>query len=218
MKQTDILQSHSWNPAGFLTLETTHTQTRIWFMGDGVARIRTSFSGHFSEESLSLVWTAWEDHYDSLLCSERHRTSPLAPEIDDRDPNCLFIRCDGLVLTVQREPFAISCGHIGSGFSFRDVPGRAYTYRQGHITHSFCLDDSYFYGFGEKTGHLEKTGASMRMSNKDACGYDPIRTDPLYKHIPWFIKLSADGGDACGIYYNSCKRSGIQIIFRKPGL
>ena len=185
MKQTDTLQSHSWNPAGFLTLETTHTQTRIWFMGDGVARIRTSFSGHFSEESLSLVWTAWEDHYDSLLCSERHRTFPLAPEIDDRDPNCLFIRCDGLVLTVQREPFAISCGHIGSGFSFRDVPGRAYTYRQGHITHSFCLDDSYFYGFGEKTGHLEKTGVSMRMSNKDACGYDPIRTDPLYKHITW---------------------------------
>ena len=41
------------------------------------------------------------------------------------------------------------------------------------------------------------------MSNKDACGYDPIRTDPLYKHVPWFIKLSKDGADACGIYYNT---------------
>ena len=203
MKHADILCGIDSDSSGFITLKTTQTQTRIWFMGDGIVRIRTSFSGHFPEQSLSLVWTAWEDLYDQLLGTERHRTVPLVPAVDDRDNNQLILTCDDLVLAVQRAPFSISCGRKDCAASFRDVCGRAYTYSRGHITHSFCLDDSSFYGFGEKTGHLEKTGTQIRMSNKDACGYDPIRTDPLYKHVPWFIKLSADGSDDCGVYYNT---------------
>lgn len=203
MNQADILREFHPDPSGFLVLKTDQTQTRVWFMGDGVVRIRTSFSGLFPEESLSLIRTAWEDHYDQLLAGERQRTVPLTPEIDNSDPRQLRIVCDDLCVTVQRDPFSISCGYADRPGLFREVAGRAYTYGRGRITHSFCLDDSSFYGFGEKTGHLEKTGTRMRMSNKDACGYDPIRTDPLYKHIPWFIKLSADGRDACGIYYNT---------------
>ncbi len=203
MKQADILREVYSDPAGFTVLKTAQTQTRIWFMGDGIVRIRTSFSDSSPEESLSLVRTAWADLYDQLLGQERHRVEPLKPVVDDRDPKQLFITGDDLVVTVQRDPFSLSCGSKSCTSSFREVPGRAYTYSNGQITHSFCLDNSCFYGFGEKTGHLEKTGARMRMSNKDACGYDPIRTDPLYKHVPWFIKLSEDGSDACGIYYNT---------------
>jgi len=203
MKKADTLLKSVWEPAGFFTLATDQTQTRIWFMGDGILRIRTSFSGDFREESLSLVRTAWEDRYDSLLGKERQRVVPMEPVVDDRDPNHLTLSCDCLTVTIRRKPFAISCGFQGREASFRDVPGRAYTRNSGHLTHSFCLDDSSFYGFGEKTGHLEKTGTRMRMSNKDACGYDPVQTDPLYKHLPFFIKLSPDGQDACGIYYNT---------------
>ena len=152
MKQADILCGIDSDSSGFITLKTTKTQTRIWFMGDGIVRIRTSFSGHFPEQSLSLVWTAWEDHYDQLLGTERHRTVPLVPTVDDRDNNQLILTCDDLVVAVQRAPFSISCGRRDCAASFRDVCGRAYTYSRGHITHSFCLDDSNFYGFGEKTG------------------------------------------------------------------
>ena len=203
MKQADTLSRIYSDPSGFILLETTNTQTRIWFMGENVVRIRTSFSGNFREESLSLVWTTWPDHYDQLLSHERSCTAPQIPTVEDSDPEQVFITHDNIVLTVRRSPFSISYGRRGCEPSFRDVPGRAYTHSKGRVTHSFCLDNSNFYGFGEKTGHLEKTGTKMRMSNKDACGYDPIRTDPLYKHIPWFIKLSADGRDACGIYYNT---------------
>ena len=203
MKQADILREVHWDPAGFTVLKTTHTETRIWFMGDGVVRIRTSFDHCFSEESLSLVRTAWPDLYDSLLGSERQHTEPLTAVIDDRDPDQHVLSCDGISVTVRHSPFSISFGQEQAPNSFRDVPGRAYTWQSGRITHSFCLDDCSYYGFGEKTGHLEKTGTKMRMSNKDACGYDPVRTDPLYKHVPWFIKLSPDGQTACGIYYNT---------------
>ena len=203
MKQADILRDVYRDPAGFTVLKTTHTETRVWFMGDGVVRIRTSFGSDFPEESLSLIRTAWEDRYDGLLGSQRHRCVPLIPEIYDGAPGQHVLTCDDLVVTVRHCPFSISCGRKNAPVSFRDVPGRAYRYQGGQIRHSFCLDDSSFYGFGEKTGHLEKTGTRMQMSNKDACGYDPLRTDPLYKHVPWFIKLSQDGREACGIYYNT---------------
>lgn len=203
MKQADILRNVYSDPSGFTLLETSQSFTRIWFMGNGVVRIRTTFDGNFPEESLCLIWTAWEDHYDSLLEKERHRTAPLKPVVDNSDPNRLLLFCEDLVITIQRDPFSISCGRKDCDQSFREIPGRSYTYNKGRITHSFCLDNSSFYGFGEKTGHMEKTGTRMIMSNKDACGYDPIRTDPLYKHIPFFIKLSADGNDTCGIYYNT---------------
>ena len=203
MIQADILREVYSDPAGFTVLKTNHTQTRIWFMGDGVVRIRTSFGNRFPEESLSLIRTAWPDLYDNLLGQERQRTVPLEAKTDDRDPGQHVISCDGIVVTVRHSPFSISCGPENAPSAFRDVPGRAYTYQAGQVTHSFCLDEGSFYGFGEKTGRLEKTGSKMRMSNKDACGYDPIRTDPLYKHIPWFIKLSPDSRVACGIYYNT---------------
>ena len=203
MKQADILREVYSDPAGFTVLKTTHTQTRIFFMGDGVVRIRTSFGNQFPEESLSLIRTAWADLYDDFLGQERCRTTPLRASIDDRNPDTLLICCDDLTVSIRYSPFSISCGRTDMPPSFRDIPGRAYTYQKGRITHSFCLDESSYYGFGEKTGSLEKTGTHMRMSNKDACGYDPVRTDPLYKHIPWFIKLSRNGQDACGIYYNT---------------
>ena len=211
MKQADVLREAYWDPAGFTVLKTTHTETRIWFMEDQVIRIRTSFSGQFPEESLSLVRTAWEDLYDDLLGQERQRTQPLKPESDCSKSDRHILSCDGLTVTVRHCPFSISCGRKNAPPTFRDVAGRAYTHQAGQITHSFCLDESSFYGFGEKTGPLEKTGTSMRMSNKDACGYDPIRTDPLYKHVPWFIKLSQDGQESCGIYYNTSADCGFDI-------
>ena len=202
MKQADTLLHISADPAGFTLLETAHTQSRVWFLGDGIVRIRTSFENSFREESLSLLRTAWEDLYDDLLSSERQRVSPLIPRILETE-GAVCLVCDGLVLTVQREPFAHSVGQENGPFSFREVSGRAYTYSSGRINHSFRLDESSYYGFGEKTGPLEKTGTRMIMSNKDACGYDPKNTDPLYKHLPFFIKLSKDGQEACGIYYNT---------------
>ena len=43
----------------------------------------------------------------------------------------------------------------------------------------------------------------MRFSNKDACGYDPEHTDPLYKHVPFFLKMNPSGDSMCGVYYNT---------------
>ena len=99
---------HTLDPQGYVTLETDRTQTRIWFLGDGMVRLRTSFSGDFRESSLSLLRTAWEDPYDSLLAGERQRVLPLIPQVDDRDPRHLILSAEGLQVQICRDPFSFS--------------------------------------------------------------------------------------------------------------
>jgi alpha-glucosidase len=183
----------------YVALFTAETETRVWFMGDGVVRVRTSFDGAFDEESLSLVWTAWDDLYDDLLSDERIRTVPVIPTIQE-DDNKVWMTDGEILLNVGRNPFSLAF-YVHGRLQFRDVAGRGYTYHKGRVRYSFQLDNGNYYGFGEKTGALEKTGTYMRIANKDACGYDPVCTDPLYKHVPYFIKLD-ENSDACGVFFN----------------
>ena len=63
--------------------------------------------------------------------------------------------------------------------------------------------DDYFYGFGEKGGEINKAEKYMNMAPGDAMGYNPKETDSLYKHIPFYIKLSASTKKAVGYFYHS---------------
>lgn len=202
MKTASHLQRHFLSRENCLHLETDHSQTRIYFLGDGVVRLRTGFDSSFQEGSLSLLRTAWADPYDDLLGSERTRVEALLPRIQETDKE-IRILCDGIQITLQKDPFAFSIGPEGQPPLFRDVSGRSYQHFSHQVRHSFCLDNSLFYGFGEKTGPLEKTGRRMRFSNKDACGYDPKETDPLYKHLPMFLKLDPVTRQVCGIFYHT---------------
>jgi alpha-glucosidase len=75
----------------------------------------------------------------------------------------------------------------------------------GRISHynEIDLQNDHFYGFGEKTGKLDKLGRRMRMSPKDAIGHDPEFGDPLYKHIPFYIRLNNNNRHALGLFYHN---------------
>lgn len=62
--------------------------------------------------------------------------------------------------------------------------------------------DSY-YGLGEKGGNLNKKGKRYRMLNIDAMGYDAEHTDPLYKHIPYYVTHNDETQLAYGLYYDN---------------
>jgi alpha-glucosidase len=51
-------------------------------------------------------------------------------------------------------------------------------------------EDEFYYGFGEKSGHLEKKFSHMTMWNSDIPGY-AADTDPLYESIPFFYGIRA---------------------------
>lgn len=92
---------------------------------------------------------------------------------------------------------------------FADLPDRAYTYDWHSAIHWHYLrraaSDRY-YGFGERSGRLEKTGRRMRNVTVDALGYNAETSDPLYKHIPLYITLDARSNTAYGIFYDNPSR------------
>ncbi len=60
-----------------------------------------------------------------------------------------------------------------------------------------------YFGLGEKAGTLNRAGKRYRMLNIDAMGYDAESTDPLYKHIPFYITRDEETDLSYGIFYDN---------------
>ncbi len=88
----------------------------------------------------------------------------------------------------------------------RDRPTQAYNFDwwgKG-VRHYLTSDPAErYFGLGEKTGALDRAGRRLRMSNTDAMGYDAQSSDPLYKHIPFYITHNAKTGLAFGLFYDT---------------
>jgi alpha-glucosidase len=68
-----------------------------------------------------------------------------------------------------------------------------------------------FFGLGEKSGALDKRGRSFRMSNRDALAYDARYSDPLYKSVPFLLRLNRGSGAACGLFFPSLRVEGVDL-------
>ncbi|MFR2018786.1 MAG: alpha-glucosidase, partial [Eubacterium sp.] len=58
---------------------------------------------------------------------------------------------------------------------------------------------------GDKSGFMDKAGRSFRIETTDALGYDAESSDPLYKHIPFYICENSVGN--YGIFYDTSATS-----------
>ena len=85
-----------------------------------------------------------------------------------------------------------------------DSHGRRYHY-------SAINAGDHFYGFGEKTGKLNKRLQYLRMHNTDTCGHDAEQSDPLYKHIPFYIRFNDHTRKAIGVFYNNAFDSAFDL-------
>lgn len=69
-----------------------------------------------------------------------------------------------------------------------------------------------YYGFGEKAGDADKHGARLRMETRDPLGYDAETTDPLYKHIPFYVTVEPEkGARAVGLFYDTLARGAFDL-------
>lgn len=175
------------------------------FLSDDVIRIRTSFSRSFDEASYALVTTAWEDELDELFKEERTRITALSVPYEETDKKITFTTAT-CKLVLRKEPFSFRLFDKNGAVIYQDLKERAFDCDQlGRLTHYSLVDreHDHFYGFGEKTGHLDKKGKRLRMSPKDAIGHDPENGEPLYKHIPFYIRINDQVKTAVGLFYNN---------------
>ena len=175
------------------------------FLTDDIVRIRASFSREFREESYTLVTTAWADRLDPLFEGERQRITALDIPCVDEDKTLSFTTAT-MKLVLQKAPFSFAAYDNDGNAIYRDLPERAFEKDQlGRLSHYSTMDreKDHFFGFGEKTGHLDKKGRRLRMSPKDAIGHDPEIGDPMYKHIPFYIRVNEDKLHSVGLFYHN---------------
>jgi alpha-glucosidase len=87
-----------------------------------------------------------------------------------------------------------------------DLRYRAYTYdKTGRAIYHYMerRTDELYYGLGEVSGDLDKYGRRIRLMNVDALGYNAETTDPLYKHIPFYITYIPSLKIAYGLFYDN---------------
>ncbi|APC96580.1 glycoside hydrolase family 31 protein [Francisella frigiditurris] len=64
-----------------------------------------------------------------------------------------------------------------------------------------------FFGLGEKSGALNRDKRRFIMRSTDPMGYDAETSDPLYKHIPFFISHNPISKTNFGIFYDNLSDS-----------
>ncbi len=64
-------------------------------------------------------------------------------------------------------------------------------------------NDEIYLGLGERAGALNRAGGSYRMVNIDAMGYSARTTDPLYKHIPFYLTWQPQAALGFGLFYDT---------------
>ncbi|WHY74838.1 glycoside hydrolase family 31 protein [Fictibacillus enclensis] len=91
-----------------------------------------------------------------------------------------------------------------------DRKTQAYHYELGLNGPAHYLNrdhEEQYFGLGEKSGYVDKHGKRYRMQTIDAMGYDAEFTDPLYKHIPFYITRNQKTGLSFGIFYDNLANS-----------
>ena len=196
--------SHEKTENGWL-LHGNAADVLLVFLSDDVIRIRVSFARSFDEASYTLVTTAWPDRLDPLFEGERTRIQALDVPCGESEKELRFATAT-CTLVLNKEPFFFKLLDSEGRTVYRDLAERSFEKDQlGRLSHYSCMDreKDHFFGFGEKTGHLDKKGRRLRMSPKDAIGHDPEFGDPMYKHIPFYIRVNEDRRHALGLFYHN---------------
>lgn len=125
-------------------------------------------------------------------------------------PDAVLVCTDDLLLQITRadcrahaagaDGAVLLDDPIGGGYVASDAP-------EIRMIHA-AAPGEHFYGFGEKTGPLDKRGRVMTFWNTDAYqpafgGYPPD-ADPLYASVPFFIGLR--DGAAYGLFLDDTHR------------
>ena len=189
---------------GAFLFHTNCADIKVCFVTDEIVRVRVAFDRELAEESYILSTTAWEDRLDGMFGAERTRVQPVTPEVTVTDEAVTF-QTAAVRLVAERSPLCFKLYDKDGTLLHSDLAGTPYILDSNRrVTHYSAMDEEdCFYGFGEKTGELNKNKKFLRQRATDAMGYDAEKMDTLYKHIPFYIRLSRASRKAVGVFYNN---------------
>ena len=110
-----------------------------------------------------------------------------------------------LRLSIRLNGFSCAWKDSDGRVLLRDRPTQGYNFGWwDEKVHHYLVRDpaEQYFGLGERSGEMNRAGRRFRMCNVDAMGYDAHTSDPLYKHVPFYITHRADGA-AVGLFYDT---------------
>ena len=110
----------------------------------------------------------------------------------------------GVKIKVNQSNFLLTY-YKGDSVLFADRAPIAYNLEHefgGGVYHFVSrAEGEHIYGCGDKGGGIDKSGRAFRIETTDCMGYNAQSTDPLYKHIPFYICENSVG--SYGIFYDT---------------
>lgn len=194
----DVAQS-----ATELILDCGTPRLSLQFLGPGTVRVRLAPDGHFRPRR------SWSP----LLPSA---TATAAPAVVEQDAARILARTEEIQVVAERDPCTLSFHNREGAVFCADL--EPMSWRGGPspgVASTKILDaDEHFYGFGERTGGLDKRGRRLTNWTSDPLpGHGPL-VDPLYMAVPVFLSLRP--GLAYGLLLNCTWRSHFDIGAASP--
>lgn len=190
---------------------------RISFLTERILRVRFAFEQTQPPKDSYAVILRDEPYGDSFMSDEY--VSVQKPDVRRCDgENTISLICGEAEARIDCADFSLNALYKGKAVH-RDIRSRAYTKdKNDRRRHTFALDGfTAFYGLGEKSGELNKLGRRLRMYTCDTLGYNAKTSDPLYKHIPFFIKRDPAHDLDCGIFYDCTENAVIDLGCERSG-
>lgn len=135
-----------------------------------------------------------------------------SPEKDINHAIHSFSLADNIKIKLNLDNFILEYYRKDS-LLFSDRTPLAYNFEHefGNETYHYItrMEKERIFGLGDKGGELNKAGRAFRMETTDCMGYDASESDPLYKHIPFYICENSVG--CYGVFYDTADTSYIDL-------
>ncbi len=137
--------------------------------------------------------------------------APLAPAVTEGD-GALSFALDGVDFSVELKNFRISA-QAENGPLYRDRSGLGYNFAgelgAGSVHYVDRFEGEEIFGLGDKCGPVNKAGQRFLLHTGDAMGFRAESSDPLYKHLPFYI--CRHSGGSYGLFYDTMSSGAVDL-------
>ena len=206
---TTNVMAWGWSSVGGMSVPTWDGRTLLFHGESGLLAI-TPLSDEVIRVHFTTAKSFGRDHSYAVV---NHDLGKPAVKVEIGS-NSTTLATAAIKVTVQQSPLRISFADSAGEVLDADDPERGISFAGTAFQVAKQLrDDEHVYGFGEKTGRLDKRGWQLGgynyvMWNSDTAAYDS-GTDPLYVSVPFYMVVR--NGNAHGIFLDNTWRSTFDV-------
>ncbi|MCI4668482.1 MAG: glycoside hydrolase family 31 protein [Bacteroidia bacterium] len=213
MNQEPLVQSQELFPSKVSKLERkghiVHIECengallQLHVLTDDIVRVRFATEGYFPRDLSYAIDPEFKPDYPDFQIEE--------------DEEYINIRTSSIICQLTRNGLKTTFLDLNEKVILEDDKGFHWEkYEHGGaivMMSKKVQEDEYYFGMGDKSGHLNLRGQRIQNWNTDSFGYSS-KTDPLYRSIPFYYGLHHDHG--YGVFFDNSFRTFFDFGKERP--